>query len=108
MYLSADGFHFLFVQKMKQKSTLKNYVLKNLLFADAYQFYNTQKNTKSLTYTFMLECRFDSLRRLLVRISCELIYANLNLKPHEVIKHYFKRKEYFSCVKFVVEPLLSF
>jgi len=74
---------FPLVRKSNQKGTLKNYVLKNLLVADAYQSGGTQEKTKSLTYIFMLNCRFNSLRRLLERISCEFICANLNPKPHE-------------------------
>ena len=66
--------HFLFAQKGAPKTALKSTYgsLDNLsLVADAYQFGGTQEKTKSLTYIFMLECRFNSLRRLLERIAGE-------------------------------------
>ena len=54
----------------------------------------------------MLECRFNSLRRLLIRISCKLICANLNPKPHEAENQNIKQKEYFLYEKLVVAALL--
>ena len=86
MYAAAKALLFLLVQKGNPKSTLKSTCgsLDNFsLVADAHQFGDIQVKTKSLTYIFILKCSFDSLRRLLGRISCKLIGVNLNLKPHE-------------------------
>ena len=51
-HAAARALLFLLVQKGNPKSTLKNYVLKNLLVADAYQFHITLPHSKIAKHYF--------------------------------------------------------